>query len=239
MTNNKLKIIAIICMIIDHFGYYYHEYIGMYGYLTCRIIGRCAMPIFTFLIVEGYIHTSNLKKYVLRISIFAVITQITLYVIDKIAQDRSFEISNTLNILFSYAFLLVLIKLFENVMSNKKIVFKLLLVLYAVFIVLLYQNVLIDYGYIVLVLGITMYIVKKYIKNIYFKNVLTAFVIIAVSTVLYLYESSIMLFAMLSILPILLYNQKKGYNNKVLRNIYYIIFPLQHLVLYGGYLLMK
>ena len=36
-------------------------------------IGRIAFPIFAFMIVEGYFHTSDLKKYVKRIFIFALI----------------------------------------------------------------------------------------------------------------------------------------------------------------------
>ena len=35
-----------------------------------------AYPIFAFMIVEGYFRTKNLKKYVLRLLIFAVISEI-------------------------------------------------------------------------------------------------------------------------------------------------------------------
>ena len=41
---------------------------------TC--IGRLAFPIFAFMIVEGYFKTSNLKRYVGRLFIFAIISEI-------------------------------------------------------------------------------------------------------------------------------------------------------------------
>ena len=61
LSGNALKIIAAVAMLIDHVGIMFFPTVAIY-----RIIGRLSFPIFAFMIVEGYFHTKNLKKYVLR-----------------------------------------------------------------------------------------------------------------------------------------------------------------------------
>ena len=69
MSALALKIIACVCMLLDHIGYFW-------GIDSLRIIGRLAFPIFVYMIYNGYRHTSNKGKYALRLAIFAVGTQI-------------------------------------------------------------------------------------------------------------------------------------------------------------------
>jgi len=53
-------------MFLDH----YHYIVG--GSENLNVVGRIAFPIFAFTLSEGYTHTRNLKKYLLRLFIFAV-----------------------------------------------------------------------------------------------------------------------------------------------------------------------
>ncbi|MBB6214261.1 hypothetical protein HNQ80_000330 [Anaerosolibacter carboniphilus] len=69
--NDMLKLLALVTMLVDHIGYMYFP-----NEMLLRIIGRLAFPIFTYQIAIGYSRTSNLKKYVLRLSLFALITQL-------------------------------------------------------------------------------------------------------------------------------------------------------------------
>ena len=71
LSSNALKVIACICMLIDHVGL-----VLMYNKWYMRAVGRLAFPIFAFLIVQGAAHTSNIRKYILRLAVFALISEI-------------------------------------------------------------------------------------------------------------------------------------------------------------------
>jgi hypothetical protein len=77
MSTFVLKLIAIITMLIDHTGaVFISPEKNPWLYLLFRGVGRLAFPIFVFLIVEGFYHTKNVKKYLLRMGIFAFISEI-------------------------------------------------------------------------------------------------------------------------------------------------------------------
>lgn len=71
MNSTNLKVIAVVTMLIDHLGAVLFP-----EYLALRIVGRIAFPIYAFLLVEGYFHTRNVNKYMLRLGAFAVISEI-------------------------------------------------------------------------------------------------------------------------------------------------------------------
>lgn len=65
---------ALVLMIIDHCGLVL--FAGTSWYLPCRMLGRIAFPLYTFLITEGYVHTRNVKKYAARLLIFAFVSEV-------------------------------------------------------------------------------------------------------------------------------------------------------------------
>ena len=54
LTNNQLKLIAMLSMLIDHVGMLLFP-----GVRVLRIIGRLAFPIFAYMIAEGCAHTRS------------------------------------------------------------------------------------------------------------------------------------------------------------------------------------
>jgi len=70
MNAKTLKIIAIVTMTIDHIGYYLLPETSEW-YLVTRIIGRIAFPLFAFFIAEGYWHSHDRTKYLVRLMDFA------------------------------------------------------------------------------------------------------------------------------------------------------------------------
>jgi len=73
LNSNTLKIIAIAAMVIDHIAFAFVLYDTPIS-IIMHLVGRLTGPIMFFSAVEGYHHTKNIKKYISRLFIFAVIS---------------------------------------------------------------------------------------------------------------------------------------------------------------------
>jgi len=89
LSGSSLKVMAMLTMLIDHLGCYLLNDIpsmnvplfDLWGisptiYSLCRTIGRTAFPLYAFLLVEGFTHTRDKRKYGLNLFIFALVSEI-------------------------------------------------------------------------------------------------------------------------------------------------------------------
>ncbi|MGN9014994.1 TraX family protein [Bariatricus sp. HCP28S3_A4] len=78
-----LKLWAMWSMLIDHAGAVLIENTSLYqitGFrmlaVACRLIGRISFPLICFLLIEGFCHTEDRRKYLMRMGCFTLISEI-------------------------------------------------------------------------------------------------------------------------------------------------------------------
>lgn len=76
MNQKVLKIIAMLSMLIDHIAIVFGYFLSKSAYTNMRIIGRFAFPIYAFLAAEAVIHTHSRKKYLIRLAVLALVSEI-------------------------------------------------------------------------------------------------------------------------------------------------------------------
>ena len=89
LSGSALKMIAVVTMTIDHLALFMLRHQAEFTaplfvfhnkainwYVIMRCIGRLAFPLFAFLIVEGFLHTSNRRRYGYSLLICALVSEI-------------------------------------------------------------------------------------------------------------------------------------------------------------------
>lgn len=232
ITSMVLHFLAMALMLCDHL---WATVVPGNEWLTC--IGRLAFPIFAFMIVEGYTHTRDLKKYILRLFVFALISEIPF---NLMVGSNVFYYPHQ-NVLWTFLCGILLIHLNEKAKQSGKVVLRILALtgsLAVGFAVGVFG--LVDY----LHAGIFTVLVFYFFKERKWWNfILQAVILYYLNTELiggYGYELQLFgkdfflvqqSFAVLALIPIWLYKGKQGPHNKFLKYFYYWFYPVHMLIL--------
>jgi len=259
MSTFILKLIAIIAMLIDHIGAtLVNSSVNPELYYVCRSIGRIAFPIFVFLIVEGFHHTHDIMKYMKRLAVFALISEIPYDIAFYQYQTGRNFIEDVKTIVANGFQQQQLASLVGNLNRQQNVFFTLFLGLSVIYIMSLvekkFQKQIIitnlldaavtiifcffayilktDYDFAGVLLIITFYLfrgrkillsISLFLINATILSNVTAF--LETGYLLYV----IQLLATFAMLPIALYNGKKG---KDIKYFFYIFYPAHLLLLF-------
>ena len=70
LDTDFLKLVAILAMLLDHVGSVFFP-----QYAVFRWIGRLAFPLFCYCMTVGLLYTRSIKRYLIRLGIFALVSQ--------------------------------------------------------------------------------------------------------------------------------------------------------------------
>lgn len=208
-------------MTIDHVGLFFFPDMAVF-----RIVGRLAFPLFAWLIANGAYYTKNINLYLLRLFIFAGISQIPFYL--------SFNLINPLNVglnIFVTLFLGLLAIYFIKRIKNK--------FLWGIAVILCATTALVlnsDYGAAGVFSIVGFYLFYKRLKVLVIFQTLIYLLFFTLPAVSEFVDTGYLNLvgvlqptAVLSILLIWLYNGKQGIKAKY---IFYIFYPLHLLIIY-------
>lgn len=210
-------------MLIDHIGC-----ILIPGNSDLRAIGRLSFPLFCFLIVNGFYHTKNKYNYLIRMGIFALISEIPydLAIHNKI---MDFSSQNVFITLFSGLLLIICCEKIKEKINNifLKYMFYLTLLFAIGYTTTLLNSDYKWYGILLIFLFYLTYGIK-------IKNKILMSLSIIFSSILYYkaYNSNLQLIAIFASIFIFLFEDKKVTLNKWVKWFMYIFYPLHLMILY-------
>lgn len=231
LTSNMLKAIAVVLMLSDHI---WATYMSFGNWMT--YIGRMAFPIFAFQIAEGFLHTSDFKKYTLRLLGLALVTEIPF---NLFTCSRWFNTYHQ-NVLFTLLLGLLAIYVLDNVKKKfiaKKVVLSLLwLALISVAATLGF----VDYGFLGMLTVVMFYILRDFpfawiaqlVAMVLINIVFFEGQVFPVEFLGKTIEIPSQGFAVFSLIPIWLYGGKKGKSSKVMQYGFYAFYLVHMLILY-------
>lgn len=230
-TSNMLRTIAVILMLSDHI---WATYMSFGNWMT--YIGRMAFPIFAFQIAEGFVHTSNFKKYALRLLGFALVTEIPF---NLFYSSRWFNPYHQ-NVLFTLLLGLLAIYVIDKAKKNRTAKNIALSVLWLVLICIAATLGFVDYGFLGMVTVVMFYLLRDFpfawlaqlvamvlINVVFFEGQVFPIEILGRN-----FEIPLQGFAVFSLIPIWLYGGRKGKSSKIMQYGFYAFYPVHMLILY-------
>lgn len=233
LSTFSLHLLAMTLMLMDHL---WATLLPGQEWLTC--LGRLAFPIFAFLIVEGYFHTRNLKGYLKRLFLFALLSEIPFNLLSGSSWIYPFH----QNVLWTFLIALVSIAIIDKQLTKGLTIKNLLLTALIIFADLLSGTLLmVDYfGPGVLTVLVFYFFHKRNIFN-FLAQLLCLYVINVEMLGGYYYPLTLFGrefalvqqgFALLALIPIWLYKGQRGYHSKAFQYFCYLFYPLHMLLIY-------
>ena len=232
LTSMWLHIIAMLLMLCDHL---WATVVPGNDWLTC--VGRIAYPIFAFMIVEGYFYTGNLKKYVGRLLVCAILSEIPF---NLVMGSRLFYPVHQ-NVLWTFLIGIFLIHLNEKAKKKGKIWLRILTGVGTVVLGFILGLVtFVDYNYAGVYMILVFYFFRgrkwwHFVGQLVLMWYINIEVLSGYSYEINLFGNTYFLvrqgFAVLALIPIWLYRGKQGYYNKYLKIVYYTFYPVHLLIL--------
>lgn len=208
IDRSVLKWIAVLTMVIDHVGaILFPDQIWM------RVIGRVAFPVYAYCLAEGFRYTSDYRRYLGRLALFAILSEIPF---DLAFYGVPFSFAHQ-NVFFTLTLGLILLWVLERCREQ-------LLLCAGAFVVLCFlaQALHMDYGAGGLLMVFAFYLARQGTSPWIGWGI---FVFIN----LFGYAGGVQWAAILALLPIGLYSGKAG---KRKQRFFYWIYPLHLLLLW-------
>lgn len=224
LSGNDIKVIACLSMLIDHFAFVC-GFTGVSELIFRDLIGRLAFPIFAFLLVEGFQHTRNLRRYFSGLFLFALLSEVPYDLV--FAANRSvlpeFSQQNTLFTLSLGLLMLCCIKKAEALLYNRtsalSVIRTVSIGIIALF-AIVSQLLKLDYGFTGMACIGAMYLFRFSKQDCAFWG--------CVGLNLNLLS---MPGAFLSLLPLSCYSGKRGKDLKQFKYCFYLFYPVHLLLL--------
>lgn len=231
MTSFALKIIALVSMFLDHTSYPLY---GGFSYLN--LLGRIAFPIFAFQISEGFIHTRSIKKYMLRLGLFAIISQIPFQLFhQKFINPNSI----TLNVFFTLLLGLIAIWIYDCLKKtvgksekNKCHLEVIVGIIVACLIGYIAELLQTDYGFWGVIVVFMFYLFKENKLAMVISFITLCIIKYGYRLIVYGFNMPTLLLGVFTALPIIfisLYNGKQG---KKIKYLLYFFYPVHLLLFY-------